>query len=58
MVNNSQIKYHSKKIMEVFGQILEVVVKRGDMDSLGLDRLGRSHFHYGVKPTDFKVTGS
>jgi len=42
--------------MEVLGQILHVVVSRSNMDSLGLDRLGRSHFHYGVKPTDFKVT--
>lgn len=55
MLTNSQIKYHSKKIMEVFGQIMEVVVSRGSFENLGLIRLGRSHFHYGVKPSDFKV---
>ena len=55
MINNSQIKYHSKKIMEVFGRILDVVFTKGSFEGMGLERLGRSHFHYGVVPSDFKV---
>lgn len=55
MLANSQIRYHSKKIMEVFSQIIYIVIHRESLDQLGLERLGRSHFHYGVKPTDFKV---
>lgn len=55
MIGNSQIRYHAKKIMEIFSQIIDVVLHRESLDELGLERLGRSHFHYGVKPTDFKV---
>lgn len=55
MLANSQIRYHSKKIMEVFSQIIYIVIHRESLDQLGLERLGRSHFHYGVKPTDFKL---
>lgn len=56
MVNNSQIIYHSKKIIEVFGKILNVVFTKGSFKGMELERLGRSHFHYGVVPSDFKVS--
>ena len=56
MVNNSQIKYHSQNIIKVFGQVIDAVIIRGDLNCLGLERLGKSHFHYGVKAEDFKVS--
>ena len=49
------IKYHAKKIIDVFGKLVEGVVGHAEMDSSLLERLGRNHFHYGVKVDDFFV---
>ena len=56
MLNNSQIKYHAKKIIDVFGKLVEGVVGHAELDNSSLERLGRNHFHYGVKVDDFVVS--
>ncbi len=55
MLANSQIKYHAKKIMDVFDKLINTILSQSSLDKNALERLGRSHFHYGVKTEDFKV---
>lgn len=57
MLNNSQLRYHAKKVIEALDKVLVAVVSNSTQ---GLDqdllRLGRNHFHHGVKSDYFGVS--
>jgi hypothetical protein len=57
MLNNSQLKYHTKKFVDVLANIIDKIEGEGTFDERYefLENLGRSHFHYGVKEEYFQV---
>jgi hypothetical protein len=63
MLSNSQVKYHAKKIGDMFTKIIGLVVaarqggvfEKDELDQLELIKLGKSHFHYGVARENFSV---
>lgn len=60
MLSNSQLRYHAKKIMDVIGKIVTKLISCSDIDKFSVDefeltRLGRNHFHYGVRRENFFV---
>ena len=60
MLNNSQLKYHAKKVIDVLAFILGKLEKVEDLKSeqiiTKLFRLGGSHYHYSVVPEHFPVS--
>jgi len=48
-------QFHAKKIMLAFGKLIKAITSGETIISLGLDRVGKAHFKYGVKPADFRV---
>lgn len=60
MVSNSQLRYHAKKIIDVLEKIVDKLINCSDIENFSVDefdliRLGRNHFHYGVKRENFFV---
>lgn len=60
MLSNSQVRYHAKKIYDVINKIVEKLstvtdAKHISVDEFNLVRLGRSHYHYNVRPEHFAV---
>lgn len=61
MISNSQLRYHAKKITDVLGKIVVKAISCPDIaefsvDEFELTRLGRNHFHYGVRREHFFVS--
>jgi hypothetical protein len=63
MLNNSQVKYHAKKIGDVLARIVNIAASsqgvdfdKDKLDQIDLIKLGRSHFHYGVARENFSVS--
>lgn len=60
MVSNPQVRYHAKKITDVFTKAVTILCSSSpnaiSLDELNLARLGRSHFHYGVTRDNFVVS--
>lgn len=58
MVSNSQLRYHAKKIIEVFNGVIVRLISLEpgkNFDEEALIRLGQSHFHYNVNREHFAV---
>lgn len=61
MLSNSQLRYHAKKIVDVIEKIILKVINCSDIEKISVDefeliRLGRNHFHYGVRRENFLVS--
>lgn len=54
MLSNPQVRYHANKIIGVFDRMIANLTVDGRTVVDDLDRLGKSHFYYEVKRTDFK----
>ena len=56
MLNNSQLRYHAKKVVDALNKILVAVISN-ETHNLDQDiqRLGKTHFHHGVKKEYFPV---
>ena len=56
MLENSQLKYHAKKVIATIDRIvLSLTSSISEADQSDLKRLGKSHYHYGIKKEHFKV---
>lgn len=61
MISNSQLRYHAKKIMDVLSKLVDKVINcpniaEFSVEEFELTRLGRNHFHYGVRREHFFVS--
>ena len=55
IITNSQVIYHSTKIIEVFNRIVENLGNRNSIEIKFLNNLGKNHYNYEVKPYYFNV---
>jgi hypothetical protein len=60
MRENSQLKYHAKNIVKVFGSVVEKVINAPSPESINIDEcglvtLGTKHFHFDVSRPNFEV---
>lgn len=60
MLSNSQVRYHARKIIDVISRIVDKAIHTPNIQELSIDefnliKLGRSHFHYGVRREHFVV---
>ena len=59
MISNSQLRYHAKKILDVFSKIVNKLISTSSNEitneDYDLNKLGRSHYYYGVRREHFFV---
>ncbi|CAF0880104.1 unnamed protein product [Brachionus calyciflorus] len=58
MISNSQLRYHAKKIMDVLSKVVVKAINSTNPEDFSVEefelaRLGRNHFHYGVRREHF-----
>ena len=54
MLNNSELRYHAKKVINVLAKILASLTDE-NAEKVDLVRLGRRHHGYGMLKDHFKV---
>lgn len=58
MLQNSELKYHAKKVTNTLTRIINFLTSptASSSDQVDLIRLGKRHFHYGLKKEYFIVS--